>query len=270
MNESTNEFPASGNSGKAIRAGLNAVSGLIPLGGGLLAAIAGAWSEREQEKINSFLQHWFQMLQDELKEKEKTIIEITQRLDMHDQKISERIKSPEFQALLKKCFRNWSAVENEKKRELVRNILANAAASNLSTDDVIKLFIDWINQYSEFHFQVISCIYQHPNGISRGNIWDKIGKKEMREDSADADLYKLLIRDLSTGGIIRQYRQTDYHGNFVKQPQRTKKNSGTRTNQMTSAFDKIELYVLTSLGSTFVHYAMTDIPIKIEFQPNLN
>ncbi|UQY80227.1 hypothetical protein HAV_00417 [Candidatus Hepatincola sp. Av] len=41
------------------------------------------------------------------------------------------------------------------------------------------------------------------------NIWQNLGKKEVREDSADADLFKLIIRDLSTGGIIRQYRPTD-------------------------------------------------------------
>lgn len=43
------------------------------------------------------------------------------------------------------------------------------------------------------------------NGISRGSKWKKIGKGEAREDSAEADLYKLLFRDLSTGGIIRQH-----------------------------------------------------------------
>jgi hypothetical protein len=35
---------------------------------------------------------------------------------------------------------------------------------------------------------------------------------------------------------------------------------------MKSAFDDEEEYELTSLGQQFVHYAMTDVPPKIEFK----
>ena len=35
---------------------------------------------------------------------------------------------------------------------------------------------------------------------------------------------------------------------------------------MKSAFDEDELYVLTELGRQFIHYAMTDLPIRIEFK----
>ena len=35
---------------------------------------------------------------------------------------------------------------------------------------------------------------------------------------------------------------------------------------MKSAFDREEMYELTELGQQFVHYAMTDLPIKIEFK----
>lgn len=87
----------------------------------------------------------------------------------------------------------------------------------------------------------------------------------MREDSAEADLYRLLFRDLSTGGIIRQHRETDYLGNFIaKAPERRPKGSGPKP--MVSAFDDDEGYELTELGKQFVHYAMSDIPPKIEFK----
>ena len=33
---------------------------------------------------------------------------------------------------------------------------------------------------------------------------------------------------------------------------------------MMSAFDNTELYELTGLGQQFIHYAMTDLPLKIE------
>jgi len=187
--------PDSSKTSKIVRSGLQ-VAGGTPFAGGVFSAIASAWSEKEQEKVNRFLEYWIRMLADELKEKQVTLIEIMSRLDLQNEKISKRMESKEYQSLVKKTFREWSGAESEEKRKLIRNILSNAAGSDVSSDDVIRLFIDWINQYSELHFQVIGAIY-NSNGISRGQIWMKIGKVAVREDSADADLYKLLFRDLS-------------------------------------------------------------------------
>jgi hypothetical protein len=253
----------SGKISRISRGAMQIAGGAIPLAGGVLSAVAGAWSEGEQEKVNRFFEHWIQMLQDELKEKEQTIIEIMARLDLQDDAISERVESKEYQSLIRKTFREWSGAESEDKRAYIRNILANAAATQVTSDDVVRLFIDWINQYSEMHFQVIGAIY-NSDGITRGQIWKKIGKGAVREDSADADLYKLLFRDLSTGGIIRQHREVDRFGNFVPKPtQRRQKGSGPKP--PVSAFDEDEGYDLTALGQQFVHYAMTDLPLKIEF-----
>jgi hypothetical protein len=118
----------------------------------------------------------------------------------------------------------------------------------------VRLFIDWIESYHEAHFAVIHAIYHEPD-ITRGAIWDRIRGTRPREDSAEADLYKLLIRDLSTGGVIRQHRETTATGDFV-----AKRRSGRRSPSSTlkSAFDDNEPYMLTELGEQFVHYAMTD------------
>jgi hypothetical protein len=262
-NEEEMEFPESGKLAKHTRSALNAASGLIPFAGGLLSAISGAWSEREQEHVNQFFRYWVQGIEDELKEKEATMIEILSRIDLQDQKIAERVESKEYQSLVRKTFRDWAATESEKKREYVRNILSNAASSDMASDDVIRLFMEWIDTYSEMHFQVIGAIY-NSNGICRRTIWRAIGRELVREDSADADVYKLLIRDLSTGGIIRQYREVDYNGNFIQKPKKkTNRSSGAKT--MKSAFDEEELYVLTELGQQFIHYAMIELPIRIEF-----
>ena len=260
------QYPEEGKGRKAGRGALQVVGGAVPFVGGLFSAVAGAWSEAEQEKVNRFFQHWVRMLEDELKEKEQTIIEITARLDLQDEKIQERVEGREYQSLLKKTFREWSGAESEDKREYIRNILANAAASEVSSDDVVRLFIDWIKLYSELHFRVIAAAYNSA-GITRGEIWRKIGKGKVREDSADADLHKLLFRDLSTGGVVRQHRETDYHGNFVqKRPQKKSRSSGPKP--MKSAFDEEEQYELTELGQQFVHYAMTDLPVRIEYDPD--
>lgn len=256
--------PQPGKVAKISRGALQVASGAVPFAGGILSAIAGAWSENEQERANRFFDHWVRMLQDELKEKEETILEVMARLDLQDEAIAERVESKEFQSLVKKTFREWSGAESEEKRVYIRNILSNAAASQLSSDDVVRMYIDWINHYSEMHFHVIGAIY-NANGITRGAIWKKIGKGRVREDSADADLYKLLFRDLSTGGIVRQHREVDYAGNFLsKKAEHRPKGSGPKP--PVSAFDEDERYELTELGKQFVHYAMSDIPPKIEFR----
>lgn len=266
-NTQNNKLPDDGKAAKISRGALQVVGGVVPFAGGILSAIAGAWSENEQEKVNRFFEHWVQMLQDELKEKEETIIEIMARLNLQDKAISERVESKEYQSLVKKTFREWSGAESEEKRVYIRNILANAAASQVSSDDVVRLYIDWINQYSEMHFQVIGAIY-NSNGITRGEIWTKIGKGTAREDSADADLYKLLFRDLSTGGIIRQHRETDYYGNFIAKPP-DRRPAGSGPKPPVSAFDEKEGYDLTELGQQFIHYAMSDLPLRIKFDSTI-
>lgn len=256
-------LPKTGVGKKISRGALQIVGGALPGVGGVLSAIAGAWSEQEQEKVNRFFEHWVQMLQDEIKEKTETIVEIMARLDLQDEAIAERVESKEYQSLLKKTFRDWAGSESEKKREYIRNILSNAAATRVSSDDVVRMYLEWIDVYSEMHFDVIGAVY-NASGITRGQIWKKIGKSPVAETSADADLYKLLIRDLSLGGIIRQHREVDYRGNYIaKTPQRTKSGDGPK--QMVSAFDNVERYELTELGQQFVHYAMSDVPPRLEF-----
>jgi hypothetical protein len=147
------EPPKASRCGQYTRGALQAVGGAVPFAGGLLSAIAGAWSENEQVKVNQFIESWLRMLQDELREKEKTVVEIMARLDLNNEKIAERVESKEFQSLVKKTFREWAGAESEDKRTLIRNILANTAASTLTSDDVIRMFVDWVRMFSVLHFR---------------------------------------------------------------------------------------------------------------------
>src|SRR5690606_31050104 len=121
----------------------------------------------------------------------------------------------------------------------------------------------WINLYTDFHFEVVGEIYRSP-GISRGGIWDNLEKPQVREDSAEADLFKMLIRDLTLGSVIRQHRPTDYAGNFLRKQPARRSAPGQAPRTAKSAFDEIEPYELTDLGKQFVHYAMNEITAKIE------
>jgi hypothetical protein len=269
--ETPDDDPKSGAS-KWIRAGLNTASGMIPFAGGFISAAAGVWSENEQEEALNVLRAWVKMLEDELREKQQTMLDVMARLDMHEEEIAARVRSDEYQSLLKKAFRNWAGTESRKKQEYIRNILTNAAATRIVSDDVVFLFMEWLQDYSEFHFAVIGELYKR-DGLTRRQIWENLGRERVREDSADADLYKLLIRDLSTGGIIRQHRETDYQGNFINRAPRSAprpKPVPGAAKVAKSAFDDEERYELTALGKQFVHYAMTELTLKLQFQPEVD
>lgn len=252
-------------SGEAARAALNALGAVLPGLGGLLSAAAGAWSEEEQRALQRALAAWMQMVEDEIREKGRVMCEIAARLDFHDEALRQRVESDEYQKLVRKAFRNWSGTESESKQKMVRNLLTNAASSRLTSDIVVELFLDWLQKYSELHFAVIADLYSN-TGATRGEIWQRVGNGPVRENSAEADLFKLLVRDLSTGGIIRQHREIDYQGNFVaKRPARSSARDGSRT--MKSAFDDSESYELTAPGEQFVHYALNEITTKLEYKP---
>ena len=230
----------------------------MPLVGGAFGAGAGAWSEREQNTFNRLFSAWLKLQEDEIKEIGRTLAEVMMRIDYTDAKVEERIQSSDYLSLVRKSFRDWSAAESEEKRKYVRNLLGNAAApEQLCGDDYIRLFIKWIDDYSEAHFQVIRAIFNE-SGITRGEIWANVHGNSVREDAPEADLFKLLIRDLSTGGIVRQHRPKDAYGNFVKQRVRRK-----RSSTLTSAFDDEKPYELTELGKWFVHYTMNEIVPRI-------
>jgi hypothetical protein len=188
--------------------------------------------------------------------------EVALRLNLDDEKVDARVRSPEYLSLVRKCFRDWSAAESEEKRTLIRNLLVNAAACDICSDDVIKMFIGWIDNYTEPHFKVISTVYRVPNP-TRFDIWEAMNGKQFREDSAEADLFKLLIHDLSVGRVMRQFREKDYSGKFLKVNPQWNKNRSPASRTMASAFDDDKEYELTELGRQFVHYTMTDIVRKV-------
>ena len=251
----------SGAGGKIARFALACLSGAVPVVGGVFSGAGGAWSEAEQNKFNKILEAWLKLHEEEIKEIGRTLFEVMARLDQSDPEIEKRLQSPEYLSIIKKAFRDWSAAESEEKRVLIRNLLANAAATRICKDQIIRLFIEWIDKYSEPHFAVIKEVHKNI-GSTRAEIWAEIHGESVREDSAEADLFKLLIHDLSVGHVIRQHREKDYNGNFIKQPS---KRTSSQSSYLKSAFDDDKQYELTELGRQFVHYTMNEIVPKIGF-----
>ncbi|GAB6928235.1 hypothetical protein JCM10914A_22180 [Paenibacillus sp. JCM 10914] len=241
---------------------LSALGG-IPIAGSVAGAAGAAWSEFDQKRFQKLLLTWLKLQEEEIVEVGKTLAEVMLRIDQTDELTNQRIQSPEYLSLIKRCLRDWSAAESEEKRVLIRNLLINAAAvEQICSDDIIRIFIKWIDIYNESHFKIIREIHREP-GITRYEMWIRIYGAKVREDSAEADLFKLLIHELSLGMIIRQYREKDKYGNFLKKSTR-RSSQGSRL--MASAFDEDKEYHLTELGRWFVHYTMNEEVMKIEDQ----
>ena len=238
--------------------GLAAV-GAIPWVGGFLAAAIEL--RKDPDKIDNLQRQSLEHHETKLQKLQRTLVSIGKRLENFDEEIDERLESPEFLALVDKGFREWDAASTEEKREYVRLLLTNAAASSLCSDDLVRLFLDWIRKYDDTHFRVIKAIYNN-HEISRRDMWLTMHPTVPKDNSSEADLFKLLIHDLSLGHVIRQHRATTHGGQFLKQSTRGRtKSKGSST--MKSPFDASDPYELTELGTLFVHYVMNEVSPQI-------
>ena len=238
---------------------LLAVLSSLPWVGGFFSGAVALSSESEQGKVNELFRRWMEEHQEQAKRLSLALLDVFTRLDGLGEQIQERIESDDYLQLGRKAFRTWDAADTDEKRRLIQNLIANAGATKLCSDDIVRLFINWINYYHEIHFRVIREIYRQP-GITRGGIWAIFYGASVREDSAEADLFSLLIRDLSTGGVIRQHRETTYDGQFVK---KSAARSRSSSHVAKSRFDDNEPYELTQLGRQFVHYTMNEIVPRV-------
>lgn len=245
---------------KYARVVANAMSA-IPWVGTILSSGANIHGENEQGKVNELYEEWLKVHKKKVGDLMISLDEVASRLDSVHDDYEERIQSEEYLALVRRAFRSWDEAETQEKRGYVVNLISNAAASHLCPDDLIRLFNDWLDKYHETHFKVIRAIYQNP-GITRLGIWQSVSDTIPRDNSAEADLYRLLIHDLSTGRVIRQFRQTTYDGQFVKQSNKGK-NRKSSSSTMESAFENTKPYQLTELGSQFVHYTMNQVVKRI-------
>jgi hypothetical protein len=233
----------SGSRGRKYTRFVMAALGGIPWIGGLIAAVASLSAENDQQKTSDLQKIWLEEHKRKAQILGNTLDDIFTRLDNFGP--------------VRKSFRSWDEADTDEKKQMLKKLITNAGAKNLCPDDLIRLFINWIDQYHEAHFLVIKQIYRHPR-TTRAQIWDSINAQRPRDDSSEADLFRYLIRDLSTGGVIRQERESDMDGRFYKKE--TRGQSSTNPSRvMESAFESTKPYVLTELGKQFVHYVMEDV-----------
>jgi hypothetical protein len=231
----------------------------IPWVGILVSAAKDIKSDDDADRQNYLLRLWVEQHQRKLMELGQMFQEVQSRFENFGDEINERIESDAYLALVRKAFRAWDQSDTQEKHRMLGNIVINAGSTRACADDVIRLFIDWTELYNEVHFAVIREIFHNP-GSTRFEVWSAIYGELPREDSEQADLFKFLIRDLSTGGVIRQERDVNSLGQFVRKKPIRKR--GTPTT-LESAFEDSKPYVLTQLGRSFVHYTMNETVTRL-------
>ncbi len=244
-----------------------AALGSIPWVGGVIAAAAVAAdkykSGEESAEKDSLFREWLQEHQDKLQQLRATLSQMVHRLEGFGQEVEERITSEEYLTLVRKTFREWDEADTEQKRQLLVQLITNAAGTRLVSDDIVRLFLDWIDTYHEAHFAVIREIYKHSDDPpTRYDIWLAVyGEPVPRDDAPEADLFRMLISDLNIGRVIRLPRETDDRGRFKKRSRAPRRASSST---LESAFEDTKVWVLTGLGSQFVHYTMTELVRQLD------
>ena len=239
-----------------------AALGSIPWVGGVISAAATYASGEAQFLRDDLFREWLQEHHEKLQKLRATLSQMVGRLEGFGKEVEERITSEDYLALVRKTFRQWDQADTDEKRRLLVQLITNAAGTRVCSDDILRLFLDWVDTYHESHFAVIREIHKN-QGPTRYDIWVAVyGEPVPRDDSAEGDLYRMLIRDLSMGGVIRQPRESDFRGRFLKKTRAPRRVAAATT--MESAFEDTKQYVLTDLGSRFVHYTMNELVSRLE------
>lgn len=236
-----------------------AALGILPWVGSLLGAAATLSSENDQEDTAKLLFLWIKEHEIKLKELGATLNSIFDKFESFGERINQRIESEEYLGLVRKTFKKWDGAETLEKRGMLRKLITNAGGITIVQDDWVRMFLDWIEQYHELHFSIIAQIHQRPN-ITRRAMWMNIKGSIPKDNSAEADMFKLLIDDLTRGRVIRQKREVNSQGQFYKKQRREARQSDF----MESPFDNEDPYELTELGTGFVQYVMNELTPQIE------
>jgi len=247
-----------GNTAKYARVAMAALSG-IPWVGSIIGAAATLSAEKDQGDVNKVVYFWVKEHEEKLKELSKALSSIFERFESFGDRIDKRIQSEEYISLVRGTFWRWDHSETTEKKEMLRKLITNAGGVTIVRDDWVRMFLDWIEKYHELHFRVIAEIYRKP-GITRREIWINIKGVIPTDSSAEADLFKLLIDDLAIGRVIRQEREINSEGQFMKKSPGQKGSSSKYV--MESPFND-DPYVLTELGTGFVRYVMNELTPQI-------
>jgi hypothetical protein len=142
----------------------------VPWVGGVLAAAATFKFDQSGIRGDTLRSQWLLEHHKKLGQLRATLAEMVSRFDAIGEEIENRIESEAYLALVRKTFRQWDEADTEQKRKLLVQLITNAAGTRICSDDILRLFLDWVDNYHEAHFAVIREIYKNP-GPTRYDMW---------------------------------------------------------------------------------------------------
>jgi hypothetical protein len=120
-----------------------AALGSIPWLGGFLSAAASYKAEEASIRQDSLQTQSLEEHHEKLIKLGATLEEVQRRFDSLGESIDERLQSNEYLGLVRKAFRAWDEADTEEKRHYTANLIVNAAGTQICSDDVVRLFLDW-------------------------------------------------------------------------------------------------------------------------------
>lgn len=232
-----------------------AALGSIPWVGGFIGAAATYMAELHEAKGDTLHAQWLEEHARKIAMLVRSLQDIERHFESLEGQVDDRIQSDHYLALVRRAFRVWDRADSDEKRAYIANLVSNAASSRLCSDDVLQRFIDWLDDHDELHFAVIREVHNAP-GITRFLLWDAIRGPLPAEDSAEAELFRLQIRDLTQAGVMAVAQ-----GREQRLPARVPRRHGVAVGE--SAFEERQPYELTVLGRQFVHYTMTNAVARL-------
>src|SRR3954471_19960981 len=136
---------------RALEKFVMAAIGSIPWVGGFLAAAASIPGDEAELRKDELRSQWLEEHQRKLEQLRGTLDDVSDRFETLGPAIEERVQSPEYLALVRQAFRAWDRAETDDKRRYIGNLLTNAAGTRICSDDVVRLFIGWLDLYHEAH-----------------------------------------------------------------------------------------------------------------------
>lgn len=230
-----------------------------------IAMLAALSAEAAQGNVNKVFQATLNEHKGKLDELQAGLTEMGRRINSFGPDAQARIQEGSYLEVVRKGFRVWDRCSTKDKRDRVFALLTNAASTTVVEDDVVRLFLDWIDRYHDAHFGIIRAVFKS-RGLTRLDIWRRMGgaDKLPKENSSEADLFRMLIDDLSRGRVIRQEREYNVHyDRFVKPPPKKRAPKGQADPFYESTWEATKPYELSELGKDFVRYVLQEAVTRI-------
>lgn len=175
------------------------------------------WEDAEKRQVTDFGNH---------------INDIFSRFDGLYENISKRLTDPGYLNIVNTAFSLWSFFREAEKIRCIKNLIVNAAATRLCSDEILIQLVKWLSDFQAMHFNILKEMKQN-SIMPYEHIEKTILKGKGNSKTPEAYYCKSALNDLIFKGLIEKDKE------------------------------KSAMF-LTSLGSQLIYYSMETTVRRIE------